>query len=215
MNIVLDTIAIKAVCENVSNMSLFKQIFSQQLVEMSLHYNQQGCVCPGAKGRALTQSYKVDSANTERKDSLVDRQFRFISTHCYRLSSLFDTRFRWHVLCCPVFLFPWSWVTSCGPRKVIRGSRVANVCPAALLWHTRGFLKTSDPINPQSKTSHSTTRKSPSPYHGHQSWLPEADLRAGPEWGGAEEAWRDCKALLVPGELQTTILWEMIQSNTM
>lgn len=89
INIVLDTIAMKAVSENVSNMSLFKQIFSQQLIEMPKHYNQQqSCVCPGAKGRALTQGSKVDSANTERKDSLVARQFLFISTPSYRLSSL-------------------------------------------------------------------------------------------------------------------------------
>ena len=69
-----------------------------------------------------------------------------------------------------------------------------------ILIHTRGFLKTSAEIKPQSKTSHSTTRKPSSPHHGHQPRLPQTGLRARPEWRSAEEVGRDCTALLVSGE---------------
>ena len=45
-----------------------------------------------------------------------------------------------------------------------------------ILIHTRGFLKTSSEIKPQSKSSHSTLRKPSSPHHGHQPRLPQTRL---------------------------------------
>ena len=50
-----------------------------------------------------------------------------------------------------------------------------------ILIHTRGFLKTSSEIKPQSKSSHSTLRKPSSPHHGHQPRLPQTRLQACPE----------------------------------